>query len=364
MNPRNLIVAILAGLWLALPASAAAPTVTLGNGVLEVPVGQTAPLPISVKDVQDLYGVEIHLRFDPALVQVADADSSTDGVQILLGDFLSADFVAQNRADNQGGTIDFAVTQLNPSEPKSGSGTLCTIQFQGVGAGQTGQLNVVDKTLTTRDGEVIPATAASVEIKVKGAAATGTTSSPSSTPASPQARPSASITPERLVRNDAPTATRAFTSTPGPAASDGSSSAQSSATPYPTPAPPSATATESPIVATATRPQEMSAPETPAAPEAPTGAPSQSAPQTPRRGSTAETTPPTPALVAKASSGSSGQAILGPGDLEKPAGSEQQRTQPTPPACSGLLFGGGALLGLAALLAGVLLLLVVRWRRA
>ena len=59
------------------------------------------------------------------------------GVQVAPGDFLSADFVVQNRADNQAGTIDFAVTQLNPSKTKSGSGTLFTVYFQGIAADKT-----------------------------------------------------------------------------------------------------------------------------------------------------------------------------------------------------------------------------------
>ena len=74
---------------------------SLGGAVLEVAAGQTAPLSVAVTDVQDLYGMELHLRFDPAVVQVADADPGKDGIQVAAGDFLSADFVAQNQADNR-----------------------------------------------------------------------------------------------------------------------------------------------------------------------------------------------------------------------------------------------------------------------
>jgi hypothetical protein len=211
MKERIAILAILAALWPAWPAAAAAPTVSLGNGVLEVPVGQIAPLPVSVADVQNLYGVEIHLRFDPAVVEVADADPGADGVQVVSGDFLSADFVAQNRADNQAGTVDYAVTQINPSEPKSGSGTLLTIRFQGVGAGRTSQLEVLDKVLTTRDGEVISATATAGQIRVKGLVAGENTSTPL-----PETTRSATATPESPAGDDAPATTQAFTSSLGP----------------------------------------------------------------------------------------------------------------------------------------------------
>ena len=144
MKKLLVVLVMLAAARLAFPAEAAAPTVSLGNAVLEVAVGQTAPLSVAVTDVQGLYGLEIHLRFDPAVVQVADADPGKEGIQVAAGDFLSADFVAQNRVDNQAGTIDYAVTQVNPKEPRSGSGTLLLIRFQGGAAGRASQLEVTN----------------------------------------------------------------------------------------------------------------------------------------------------------------------------------------------------------------------------
>ena len=202
MKKRIVFGAIVAALWLALPAAAAAPIVSLGTGVLEVPVGQTVPLPVSVADIQDLYGIEFHLRFDPAVVQVADADPSTNGVQVAEGDFLSADFVAQNEVDNQAGTIDYAVMQVNPNEPRSGGGTLLTIRFQGVGAGRTSQLEVEAIVLTTRDGDVIPVTVTDEEIRVKDAPAVGDTATPSPTSGPPAAPPSVTATPQSPALGD------------------------------------------------------------------------------------------------------------------------------------------------------------------
>ena len=172
-------------------------------------------------DVQDLYGLEIHLRFDPAVVQVADADPGKDGIQVAAGDFLSADFVAQNQADNQAGSIDYAVTQVNPNEPRSGSGTLLVIRFQGGAAGGASQLEVTNGLLTTRDGDLIPVTFASGEVRVKGASAVaGNATATPTTPASGGA-----------AAGDPPTATRAFTNTPIPAAADATPSAQPPAAP-------------------------------------------------------------------------------------------------------------------------------------
>ena len=97
----------------AVPARAANATVSLGPAVLDLPVGQMTPLVVTVADVEGLYGFELHLRFDPAVLEVSDADAGTPGVQLEVGDFILADFVAQNRVDNQAGTADFAVTQLS-----------------------------------------------------------------------------------------------------------------------------------------------------------------------------------------------------------------------------------------------------------
>jgi hypothetical protein len=215
MRILAMLLAIIATACLALPAVAAGPTVALGNSVLELDAGQVQPLSITVSDVQALYGLEIHLRFDPTVVQVADADPAREGVQVAAGDFLSADFVAQNQADNQSGSIDYAVTQVNPNEPKSGSGTLLVVQFQGSAAGRGSQIEVVNGILTTRDGELIPATFAKGEIKVKGASS-GSEPPPTFTPQPQAAPPSATVQPTAAAENPAATPAAASAGASGP----------------------------------------------------------------------------------------------------------------------------------------------------
>jgi hypothetical protein len=63
---------------------------------------------IHIENATRLYGAEVHLAFDPARLEVQDADPDTEGVQIQAGDFPSPDFVVQNQADNVKGTIDYA----------------------------------------------------------------------------------------------------------------------------------------------------------------------------------------------------------------------------------------------------------------
>ena len=68
-----------------------------------------------------LIRLDLALTFDPNVVEVVDADPNQAGVQAALGTFLDSGFVVLNAADNVTGTLRFAMTQLNPSQPKSGT---------------------------------------------------------------------------------------------------------------------------------------------------------------------------------------------------------------------------------------------------
>jgi len=96
---------------------------------LEVKVGRQTTIDVEAAQVSDVYGIEIHISFDPSVLEVVDADSSEEGVQIEPGTFPSPDFVVRNAANNQAGTIDYAATQLPPSEPSDGDGVVARITF-------------------------------------------------------------------------------------------------------------------------------------------------------------------------------------------------------------------------------------------
>ena len=165
------LVAVLLLVLGAVPARADNATVSLGSTVLDLPMGQVVPLDVTVTDIEGLYGFELHLAFDPALLEVGDADAGTPGVQLQVGDFIPADFVAQNRADNQSGTADFAVTQLSPREPKSGSGTLVTVLLRGRAAGRNGRVEATRVLLADQDGMVLPVSVLGGDVRVLAAGA-------------------------------------------------------------------------------------------------------------------------------------------------------------------------------------------------
>ncbi|HDQ74172.1 MAG TPA: hypothetical protein ENN19_19070 [Chloroflexi bacterium] len=115
------------------------PTVSVYPVDLQLPEGGTGEteVRIDVMDASNLYGVEFEMTFDPALLQVVDADPSTDGVQIALGPLFPSDqhSVGINQVDNAAGHIIFGVTRRSPAPPLV-DGVLARITWQATGAGE------------------------------------------------------------------------------------------------------------------------------------------------------------------------------------------------------------------------------------
>ena len=118
--------------------------------------GSQGTISVRVEDVQNMYGMEFHLSFDPNVVEVVDADPSKPGIQIQPGDWLKNSFAAVNKADNTTGKIDYAVTLLNPAPSVSGSGIIATITFKAKADG-TSPLKIDKAILATRQATEIKA---------------------------------------------------------------------------------------------------------------------------------------------------------------------------------------------------------------
>lgn len=113
-------------------------------------------VPVEIHNVQDLYALDVTIKFDPAILAVEDADPNQTGVQVALGKFLDPGMVLFNTVDNDKGTIHFVMTQTNPSEPKSGSGNLLVIYFQGIKEGES-DLSFTNIQLSDRNGNALSA---------------------------------------------------------------------------------------------------------------------------------------------------------------------------------------------------------------
>ena len=156
--------------------------------------GATATVTVQVSGGAPVYGVELLLRFDPALLEVVDADAVKDGVQVEPGTLFSGKqtFTAQNAADNTAGTIDYAVTLAGEPQGVAQGGPIAVIRFRGRAAGQAsiaiGQALVADAgglaiAVSTQDGSIVVA---------GGAPPTATSPAPTATLA--QAAPTAVAT--------------------------------------------------------------------------------------------------------------------------------------------------------------------------
>ena len=142
----------------------------------------TAPYPddtvtvdVVVADgVQDLYGAQMQLSFNPAVLQVQDADDVTAGVQVQVGPFLAAEVIdtpgpdflmPQNTADNTLGRITFTIAQLNPAPAVDQGGVLATITFLALAQGQSA-LSFLDLILSDIGGQVISSSPSGSTINV------------------------------------------------------------------------------------------------------------------------------------------------------------------------------------------------------
>jgi LysM repeat protein len=101
-------------------------------------VNDTVNLSIKVDNIANLSAIELHLSFNPSVLEV---------ISVTNGGFVVADFSAQNVFDNTAGTIDYAVAQMNRA-PAQGSGALLNISFRAKTNGSS--------TVTLRATQAVP----------------------------------------------------------------------------------------------------------------------------------------------------------------------------------------------------------------
>ena len=129
----TLLTILLSGWLLVVPTSFAqtVPMVAMMASTDAVGVGQTVEVAVKVESAVDLYGFDVNIKFDPAIVEVVDVDTQAQGIQMGFGTFLDSGFQLRNVADNEAGTLQFAMTQVSPSAPKSGEGVLFVVTLRG-----------------------------------------------------------------------------------------------------------------------------------------------------------------------------------------------------------------------------------------
>ena len=216
----------MAGLVLlaALPAAAEGQNaVVRSNPVqLEVNAGELATLTVVLADAQSVYGIDVSATFDPQLVEVVDADPARDGIQMTPGTFPKPDFVARNVADNQAGTLQYAITQVHPTEAVSGSGAVFSVQFRAKAPSGQAPFTLTLVELTDRDGIALAVQPENGMIRVlpSGQAAsftpTPTVTVPAATPTSEPVATTAPPAPTSAPANSPPTVAPEPTATSAP----------------------------------------------------------------------------------------------------------------------------------------------------
>jgi hypothetical protein len=84
------------------------------------------------ENVTDLYGLELHLKYDPAVLEAQDGKTDQEGLQVEPGTLLpvSQGFIVANQANQAEGKVTYAITLLNPAPPVSGSGPIARLTFK------------------------------------------------------------------------------------------------------------------------------------------------------------------------------------------------------------------------------------------
>jgi hypothetical protein len=140
----------------AVARSVASATLTVEPLASTVVVGESTTVDLVVRDVADLYGVQLQITFDPGKVRVLDADLGAPGVQIDPGTCPAPDFVVTNEVSNATGTISYTVTALNPSPACNGDGLMARVEFEALTVGSSA-IHFSDSILANPDGLEIPA---------------------------------------------------------------------------------------------------------------------------------------------------------------------------------------------------------------
>ncbi len=130
------LVVLLLALAVTSSVSAQGPTVarlaTVGVDDVTVTVGQTFTVPVWIHGVTNLYGYDVRLPHDQAILQGVSVDH---GGWLVPGFVIRQGFYEWNGPGCGGYCAWYAMTQLRPALPVSGSGVLAYVVYRAVAPG-------------------------------------------------------------------------------------------------------------------------------------------------------------------------------------------------------------------------------------
>ncbi len=188
---RLLLVAGLAALAMALAPHAVLAqdaTVAISPADKGVACNENTTVSVMINNVEDLFGVDFKISYDPNVVDVVDADGGNPGTQIQQGTFPDVSggqgLVQVNSVDVGTGTISYAATLINPSPAQDGSGPAAQITFTGKANGTT-DVELVAVLLSDNLARPIQAVPIDGKITVSGCDGGGRATATSQTPSTP-----------------------------------------------------------------------------------------------------------------------------------------------------------------------------------
>ena len=127
MSNRIGWISVLAALIVGTSCAPSTPVIKVEPSASSLQVNHLARVSVIVENIVDLTAFEVHLSFDPDTLEVVELNS---------GGFITPDFTLQDTFDNDAGTIDYAIAQIDrPSA--NGSGKVFEIVFRAKAEGNS-----------------------------------------------------------------------------------------------------------------------------------------------------------------------------------------------------------------------------------
>lgn len=185
------------------------PGLYLATDTLNLAIGQEVIVEMAVEHAPPIYGLESHLSFDPTRLEV---------VEIKHGSFFSPDpdnemFILQNQADNDQGTIDYALALLNPAPPVDGDGIIAHITLRAKTDGPA-IVQITEALLGTQTGDELTPMLENAQLTITAERQPSTADGVERQSAQPSAAPARSQAEEQPVIETAPIKTASAQSHP------------------------------------------------------------------------------------------------------------------------------------------------------
>ncbi|MFO7917623.1 MAG: cohesin domain-containing protein [Anaerolineae bacterium] len=114
----------------------------------DIDQGEEVTVYVWLENVGDYYGVDFKLNYDESLVSVPTGEVTP------LWDVFDGSHHFEIRNVAEDGTVWYALTNINPAEPFTGTGRICSITFRGDAIG-TSSLDFSSAEGSTRHGETL-----------------------------------------------------------------------------------------------------------------------------------------------------------------------------------------------------------------